>query len=172
LGFIASIDAVGTSQFHFSTPTFPHCLIDLHRSQADILRECFYDGTLHCKRTVMKNIIKNPVTLTRALKSRLRAWRIRLFYRQLPVQEVFSKIYRSNTWGSHADRPFCSGEGSTREGLVGPYCDKVRAFIQSQNIRHVVDLGCGDFGVGSRLLAPDLRYTEAICGDERRVQVP
>jgi SAM-dependent methyltransferase len=108
----------------------------------------------------MRNIIGSLITppILR-LKSRLRAWRIRRLYRQLPAQEVFSRIYRSKAWGSHPDRPFCSGEGSIREDIVGPYCDKVRDFIQTRNIRHVVDLGCGDFGVGSRLLAPNLRYT-------------
>jgi SAM-dependent methyltransferase len=108
----------------------------------------------------MKNLIRKLVTSPiPALKSRLRVWQTRRSYRKAAPREVFSRIYRSKAWGSHPDKPFCSGEGSSREDLVGPYCDKVRAFVQKYNMRHIVDLGCGDFGVGSGLLSSDLRYT-------------
>jgi SAM-dependent methyltransferase len=102
------------------------------------------------------NLVSSPIL---AFNSRIRAWCTRRFYRQLAVREVFSQIYRSKAWGSHPDRPFCSGEGSTREDAIGPYCEAVRSFIQTHTTGHVVDLGCGDFGVGSRLLSPGLRYT-------------
>ena len=108
----------------------------------------------------MKDLIRSLVSPPiMALNSRVRAWRIRRAYRQMAVHEVFSRIYRSEVWGSHPDKPFCSGEGSTREDVVGPYCEMVRGFLQAHGIRHLVDLGCGDFGVGSRLLSPNLRYT-------------
>ena len=105
---------------------------------------------------IIRSLVSSPIM---ALNSRVRAWRIRRSYRQLAVQEVFSRIYHSEAWGSHPDRPFCSGEGSIREDAIGPYCETIRGFLQAHNIRHLVDLGCGDFGVGSRLLSPDLRYT-------------
>ncbi len=109
---------------------------------------------------IMKNITEKLVARPiLAAKSRLRSWQLRRSYAQLAAQETFSRIYRSKAWGSRFDKPFCSGEGSSREDLIGPYCDSVRAFIQTKNIRHIVDLGCGDFEVGSRLTASDLRYT-------------
>jgi len=46
-----------------------------------------------------------------------------------------------------------------REDVVGPYCHQVEAFIRANDIRAIVDLGCGDFMVGSRLLDPLRDYT-------------
>jgi hypothetical protein len=107
----------------------------------------------------MENIGQTPAASVPSVSSRVRGWWLRRSYRRLAAAQVFSKIYRTKAWGAHPDRPFCSGDGSIREDVVVPYCDRVRAFIQSHGIRQVVDLGCGDFGVGSQLLAPDLHYT-------------
>jgi SAM-dependent methyltransferase len=97
--------------------------------------------------------------IIRAVGHRWQKWQSASFYKRLPVEQVFSTIYQTREWGSRQDRPFCSGDGSIREDAVGPYCEMVRAFIQYNNIKRVVDLGCGDFGVGSRLKAPALSYT-------------
>ena len=71
-------------------------------------------------------------------------------YGALTVQEAFQKVYRSKAWGSGAAE-FCSGSGS-----IGPassqYCDAVIGFIQAQNVASVVDLGCGDYSVGKRIV--------------------
>ena len=64
-----------------------------------------------------------------------------------------------SAWGSRQDRPFCSGDGSIREDAIAPYCDMVRGFVESNGIKRVVDLGCGDFGVGSRIICPNVVYT-------------
>jgi SAM-dependent methyltransferase len=96
--------------------------------------------------------------VVRAVGNRWRRWQKANFYKRLPVGEVFSTIYQSRAWGSRQDRPFCSGDGSIREDAVGPYCDMVRAFIEGNNIKRVVDLGCGDFGVGSRFISPEVSY--------------
>ena len=97
--------------------------------------------------------------VVRAMHNRWRKWRTASHYRGLSVADAFSTIYQSHSWGSLEDRPFCSGDGSTREDAVGPYCEKVRAFIEDHGIKHVVDLGCGDFQVGSRLIQSDIHYT-------------
>jgi SAM-dependent methyltransferase len=97
--------------------------------------------------------------IVRAVGNRWQRWQNASFYKRLPVEEVFSTIYHSQAWGTRQDRPFCSGDGSIREDAVGPYCEMVRAFIESHNIKRVVDLGCGDFGVGSRLISPEISYT-------------
>jgi SAM-dependent methyltransferase len=97
--------------------------------------------------------------IVRAVGNRWHRWQNASFYKNLPVEQVFSTIYQTGAWGSREDRPFCSGDGSIREDAVGPYCDVVRTFIENSNIKRVVDLGCGDFGVGSRLINPGIHYT-------------
>jgi len=76
------------------------------------------------------------------------------------VRELFEEIYSANKWGG-LEGALCSGSGSTDEH-ARPYATAVGRFIAEQGIRHVVDLGCGDFTVGARLLAAglaELRYT-------------
>ena len=96
--------------------------------------------------------------IVHAVGNRWHRWLNGSFYRRLPVAEAFSAIYESHAWGSRPDRPFCSGNGSVREDAVGPYCEMIRAVIEGNNIKRMVDLGCGDFGVGSRLTRPDVHY--------------
>jgi hypothetical protein len=77
-------------------------------------------------------------------------------FRALETREVFERIYANNLWGGRAGE-FRSGSGSA-DAVSGPYVECVRRFIHEHQIREVVDLGCGDFQVGQRLLAPGLRY--------------
>jgi SAM-dependent methyltransferase len=96
--------------------------------------------------------------IVRAVSSRWQKWQKASHYKRLSVSEAFADIYRSHAWGSVEGRPFCSGDGSIREEAVGPYCAMVRDFIADNNIKRVVDLGCGDFAVGSRLISPAVHY--------------
>ena len=97
--------------------------------------------------------------IVRAVTNRWQKWKTATYYKRLPVREAFSTIYRSQAWGSLEDRPFCSGDGSIREEAVSPYCEMIRDFIAGNGIKRVVDLGCGDFAVGSRLACPAFHYT-------------
>lgn len=55
-------------------------------------------------------------------------------------------------WGGAADGDFCSGTGSRLESIVHPYIESVNSFLCEFPIApDVVDLGCGDFNVGSQL---------------------
>jgi SAM-dependent methyltransferase len=70
----------------------------------------------------------------------------------LPVEQIFEITYRKGIWGKHADLDFYSGSGSHAQAIVAPYAQAVRGFLQSLPERpDVVDLGCGDFNVGSQL---------------------
>jgi SAM-dependent methyltransferase len=40
----------------------------------------------------------------------------------------------------------------------GPYISAFRALINSEGVKRVVDLGCGDFEVARRILSPELIY--------------
>ena len=75
-------------------------------------------------------------------------------------RRIFSKIYENRTWGNVRDgeHQFYSGIGST-ERFTADYEDFVSRFIFDNDINVVVDLGCGDFQIGKRLLRKvDCRY--------------
>ena len=75
-------------------------------------------------------------------------------YLKLSTAEVFRKIYSDKAWGSAEDpgEPFFSGSGSHNAEVAGAYVKSVRKFLSSFSYKPgVVDLGCGDFGIGSSL---------------------
>ncbi|MDY1550010.1 class I SAM-dependent methyltransferase [Luteibacter sahnii] len=68
------------------------------------------------------------------------------------LELTFDDIYRRGLWGSHASSPYYSGVGSHKPNIVGPYVDAVRSFFSTtMRDADAVDLGCGDFNVGSQL---------------------
>jgi len=72
----------------------------------------------------------------------------------LSTQEVFTRVYTEGAFGGsrHPDAIFSSGSGSRDPGIVDTYVEAVRGFLTSLGERpNVVDLGCGDFSVGSRV---------------------
>jgi SAM-dependent methyltransferase len=72
------------------------------------------------------------------------------------VSEIFGEIYRDGRWGGQQGQ-FYSGAGSDDE-VTAAYVAVVRKYIDSHNIRSIVDLGCGDFRVGRQLLRPGISY--------------
>ncbi|MFM7525260.1 MAG: class I SAM-dependent methyltransferase [Actinomycetota bacterium] len=70
-----------------------------------------------------------------------------------PVSEIFSEIYRRQLWGQPgSDRRFSSGHGSSLDLHVTPFVEATREFVGGLSWKpSVVDLGCGDFNVGSRI---------------------
>jgi SAM-dependent methyltransferase len=73
-----------------------------------------------------------------------------------PIKEVFDEIYSRNQWGGNSGELF-SGSGST-EGIAVVYAQMIRDFIERRNITKVLDLGCGDFLVGSKFQMPGVQY--------------
>jgi hypothetical protein len=67
--------------------------------------------------------------------------------------EVFSEIYASAEWGNNNDDSFDSGDGSV-DSFTQPYCDTIQTHLTQLGHTNItlVDLGCGDFRVGQRLL--------------------
>jgi hypothetical protein len=79
-------------------------------------------------------------------------------HEELPVEEIFSAIYRERRWGADSG-DFSSGNGSHTPSVVAPYVNAVAGFLQSlSSPPSVVDLGCGDFSVGKQLLPYCGRY--------------
>lgn len=72
---------------------------------------------------------------------------------------VFSKIYAEGRWGG-GDRPYFSGPGSHTADVVVPYVEAVARYIHEHNAKTIVDIGCGDFSVGTELLkrCPEVNY--------------
>jgi SAM-dependent methyltransferase len=72
------------------------------------------------------------------------------------VAETFEEIYEKNIWGGERGE-FYSGEGSTQK-YSQKYAQTVTKYIRENNIKRVVDLGCGDFRVASKLVTGDFHY--------------
>jgi SAM-dependent methyltransferase len=54
-------------------------------------------------------------------------------------------------WGGPTTAEFYSGEG-TEEAASQPYVDRIRGLITEHGIKTVLDIGCGDFRVGEKIL--------------------
>ncbi len=72
------------------------------------------------------------------------------------VAETFREVYENNIWGG-AKGEFYSGEGSTEKYSV-KYAETIKKFIVENNVKTVVDLGCGDFRVGSKFVSDYFSY--------------
>jgi SAM-dependent methyltransferase len=66
--------------------------------------------------------------------------------------EIFSKIYNENLWGDKNDRlKFNSGLGSRDYEVIDLYIKSLENYFITKNKINVLDFGCGDFYVGSRI---------------------
>jgi SAM-dependent methyltransferase len=80
--------------------------------------------------------------------------KLRKTFRTLSVKEAFTKIYTDALWGKSANArdDFFSGSGSYQLHVVATYVSAVDIFLKSlEDKPRVVDLGCGDFSVGSQI---------------------
>jgi SAM-dependent methyltransferase len=75
-------------------------------------------------------------------------------YKGMSDEQVFTHIYTHGEWGHnpHAGENFYSGTGSHDTTVVNAYVSAVATFLASlPHPPSVVDLGCGDFAVGSKI---------------------
>jgi Methyltransferase domain len=78
------------------------------------------------------------------------------------LETIFSRIYAEGQWGQSglAERPFYSGSGSHDDTIVATYVAAISEFASKLGgPPSAVDLGCGDFNVGSRIRPHFARYT-------------
>ncbi|WP_349609424.1 MULTISPECIES: class I SAM-dependent methyltransferase [Cupriavidus] len=89
--------------------------------------------------------------------------------------EIFSHVYASQAWGApkgHGEH--YSGVGTHSPEIANAYLSSVTAWLAAQGAPpDVVDLGCGDFHIGSQLRAACGRYiacdvVEAVIAANRR----
>jgi len=78
-------------------------------------------------------------------------------------RKVFSNVYQNKLWGiasQEVESQFYSGPGSSDPQIVDPYVQTVKKFFASlPTKKNAVDLGCGDFRVGSRIVDSFDSYT-------------
>ena len=92
-----------------------------------------------------------------AARLAIQKWRLRRLnaeFADLPVSEIFTQIYARALWGRSSDplQPHCSGTGSRDCAVVDSYVSSVRVWLQTFSTpQSVVDIGCGDFEVGSKI---------------------
>lgn len=69
------------------------------------------------------------------------------------TEAVFTEVYQLNKWGGVLGE-FCSGSGSTNDEVVSAYVSMVKQEAATYGFEKLtaVDLGCGDFRVGSKLI--------------------
>jgi hypothetical protein len=76
---------------------------------------------------------------------------------------IFSNVYKKKFWGAVSPQngtPFYSGPGSSDPQIVDPYVEIVKSIFASLPTRkNAVDLGCGDFQVGSKIFDSFDSYT-------------
>jgi SAM-dependent methyltransferase len=74
------------------------------------------------------------------------------FFKNVSHKKVFERIYKEKIWGhTKSDNPFYSGSGSDDE-YANIYSKIISKFIDDNQVKSMVDLGCGDFRVGKKII--------------------
>lgn len=108
---------------------------------------------------IIKNILPSPI-----VKAFIR-YRTRhglAAYKNLSTQDVFTKIYEKGAWGKSNDpyQKYFSGSGSHDNIIAETYVKSVHKVLCSfEEKPNVVDLGCGDFFIGSQIRPLCASYT-------------
>jgi len=77
------------------------------------------------------------------------------------MEDVFTHIYESAHWGNNKNNNYSgsSGGGSEIDYNV-PFINTLKKILHVGKIRHIVDLGCGDFKIGTLVYDDiDVLYT-------------
>jgi hypothetical protein len=78
------------------------------------------------------------------------------------MEEIFTNIYEKKIWGDNYNSEYngTSGNGSEIYYNKDTYVPFLKKFIISNNIKNIVDLGCGDFKCGKLIYDDlDIKYT-------------
>lgn len=126
----------------------------------------------------IKSILKPLVPVSLRLKARgIRSSPFEFSAKNLSNREIFEGIYRDKQWGNSPDgtRAYFSGSGSHDSAIVSTYVGAVNAFLDTfPQPQILVDLGCGDFNVGSRIAPRAKKYiacdlVSGVIEDNRRI---
>ncbi len=107
------------------------------------LKELLPDSVLMLRRQQLERSAKRKERRTK-----------RELQRYAKAKDVFTRVYEIGCWGRSkevGDR-YYSGAGSHADEAVTPYVSAVCGFLKSLEEKlDAVDLGCGDFAIGSRI---------------------
>ena len=111
---------------------------------------------------MIKDILKKIIPIR--IRKKIRAFELKVFgmerdYKSLSTEEVFENIYKRGIWGVDLEGNSTSGSGSHTKSIVDPYVDAVKTIVLNNNINTAIDLGCGDFAVGSKIVDLFENYT-------------
>jgi hypothetical protein len=76
----------------------------------------------------------------------------------LTLSQKFDYIYKNKFWGSDVNKKFYSGGGSHNPKIINPYIEVIKKFLTKLSSPVVVDLGCGDFNIGSQIFQLTKKY--------------
>ena len=79
-------------------------------------------------------------------------------YGKLSNEEIFSKIYENNIWNKNSKNDFNSGPGSHDADIIKPYINEICSFLKINTNLTVLDIGCGDFNIGSHIFHNSKKY--------------
>lgn len=109
----------------------------------------------------IKTILKKSVRYIIKIPSRLYrlfTQKLKLKFKNTSHEQIFTEIYQNNVWGSDNKSNFYSGSGSDYI-YSNSYIQYIREYIIENNIKSVIDLGCGDFRIGQALIENlDINY--------------
>ena len=78
------------------------------------------------------------------------------------MEQIFTNVYETKLWGNNNNTQYngSSGDGSTIDYNKDTYVIFLKKFLIDNNIKNVVDLGCGDFICGKLIYDDlDISYT-------------
>uniref|UniRef100_A0A6C0DQM4 Methyltransferase domain-containing protein n=1 Tax=viral metagenome TaxID=1070528 RepID=A0A6C0DQM4_9ZZZZ len=78
------------------------------------------------------------------------------------METYFTNVYENSIWGNNNNYEYngSSGGGSDIDYNKDVYIPFLKNFIVNNNIKHIVDLGCGDFKCGKMIYdGLDIKYT-------------
>ena len=79
-------------------------------------------------------------------------------FRTKTTKEIFTEIYQQQLWGT-SDEGFNSGPGTHDRELSEVYINAVNMWLEKVSEKLIaVDLGCGDFHIGSQLVSKIKAY--------------
>lgn len=105
-----------------------------------------------------RTFAKMNTSLKRVLKNYAPKWAKRMYHRAngaanrfKTTETVFAEIYKVNQWGGSGG--FNSGAGTSVDRVATAYIQTVKEHLARMNLSpsRFVDLGCGDFRVGSQI---------------------
>jgi tRNA G46 methylase TrmB len=142
----------------------------------NIIEVVQFQNILKNKNTMIKKFIKNTILYKIYYNTRLKLnilYNIKYTkfkhdkkYIEQDISSIFKNIYEKKEWGDATELGFLqnqnkyfSGTGSYTNASIN-YVKFIIDYINKNNIKSIVDIGCGDFNIGKQLTnsLPNLNY--------------